>query len=340
MKLQNIKRAAIALSLAIATGVAVAQVRPKVEIGQLGSSSRVVGAFNQDLAVATKMALPSYDDQALGSMIEMVAKKYANGLDPLQINLDAIESLYEIKVVSEGEVQERDYGYQISKKAGRIYLHRDRATFKPYALSRGATELRMAAQTHPALLKMFGIDKSQFSSFNSNLILLEGIQKLTDGGFGRPTAPLVDNVYSYAQRAVEGIMVDGSYVKVLSKDARTNEGLVINWPRFQLHPELQKFDVKSKDEIVNEALVHLKRVANPKNESNIKMAVVFRPVMMGETKIFIPAMKIGLYSRPVSDTLADEKGENGDLFYVDLMKQTLTYNERADQDVNTGDQKK
>lgn len=334
MKLQN-----IVLGLTIATNVAIAQVNPKVETTQLGSSARVVGAFSQDLALATRTALPSYDDQALGSMIEMVAKKYANGLDPLEVNLNAIESLYEIKVTGEGEVQERDYGYQISKKEGRIYLHKDRTTFKPYSLTRGATELRMARQTHPALLKMFGIDKSQFSSFNSNLILLEGIQKMANGDYGRPKAALVDNVYSYAQRAIEGIMVDGSYVKVLSKDARTNEGLIINWPRFQIHPGLLKFDVKSKTEILDEALVHLKRVANPKNESNIKMAVVFRPVMMGETRIFIPSMKIGLYSRPVADTFADDKGENGDLFYVDLMKQALTYTERADQDVNTDKRK-
>lgn len=335
MKVQKIKSAAIALGLTISTSVAIAQVSPRVETTQLGSSARVVGAFNQDLAVATRTALPSYDDQALGGMIEMVAKKYANGLDPLQVNLDAIESLYEIKVTGEGEVQEKDYGYQISKKNGRIYLHRERAAFKPYPLSRGATELRKARLAHPALLKMFGIDKDQFSSFNSNLILLEGIQKLANGGFGKPSAALVDNVYSYAQRAVEGIMVDGSYVKVLSKDAKTNEGLIINWPRFQIHPELSKFDVKSKTEILDEALAHLKRVANPKNESNIKMAVVFRPVMMGETRIFVPSMKIGLYSRPIADTFADDKGENGDLFYVDLMKQTLTYTERADQDGNT-----
>lgn len=338
--MQNLRRATIALGLTLVTGVAVAQVRPKVEPQDLGTNARAAGVFSQNLDVATKMALPSYDDQSLGGMIHMVAKKYANGFDPLQINLDAIEALFQIKATSEGEVQEGDHSYQISKKEGRIYLYRDRSLVKPYSLSRGAVELRLVSQTHPAMLKLFGIDKTQFSSFNSNLILLEGIQKLEDGSFGRPTVPLVDNVYSYAQRSIGGIMADGSYIKVFSKDARTNEGMIINWPRFQIHPGLQTFEVKPKTDILNEVNEYIKRVANPKHELNVKMAVVFRPVMMEDVRVFIPAMKVGLYSRPIEDTFADEKGENGALFYVDLMKQSLKYNERADQDVGTGGDKK
>lgn len=339
MKMKYIKSASLALVLTLIIDLANAQQRPQVEPEKLGSSARVVSLFNRDPAVAARGALPSYDDMALGSLIEMVSKKYANGDDPLQINLDAIESLFQIKATGEGEVQQREYAYQISKKTGRLYLFRDRSALKPYSLSVGARELRIATQTHPEILKLFGIDKSRLSFLNSNLILVEGVEKLATGGFGKPTSRLVDNIYSYGQRSIEGILTDGSYVKVFSKNARTNEGLIVNWPRFQLHPGLQKFELKSKTDILNEAIEHVKRVANPKHEVNVKMAVVFRPVMSGETKVFIPAMKVGLYSRPIGDAFADDKGENGDLFFIDLMKQSLQYSDPEDRDGDLGGNK-
>ena len=339
MKLHITKRVIIFLGLIIFSGNILAQTQPRVEPSELGSTAKVVGVFNQNLAEAIRLALPGYDDQALGALFESVAKKYANGFDPLQINLDAIEALFQIKAFGDGEAQERDYGYQISKKAGRIYLHKDRSSIKPYSVRRGNAELKLVSQTHPAMLRLFGINQSQLSSFHSNLILFEGVQKLPTGGYGKPTSPVVDNIYSYGQRSVEGILTEGSYIKILSKNALTNEGLIINWPRFQLHPELQRFEVRSKADLLNEAAEHIKRVANPKHEVNVKMAVVFRPVMVGETKVFIPAMKIGLYSRPFADAFANEKGENGELFYVDLMKQSLKYTDREDQDGGSGGEK-
>lgn len=331
----NMKTNLLALGIILYAGSGIAQAQ-RLDPATLGTSVKSAGVFNTDLAVAVRGALPSYDDKTLSVMFETIAKKYPNGFDPLKVDLDAIETLYGIKATAEGETQEREFSYQISKKSGRIYLHRERATFKPYSLEQGQRELRLAAQLHPALLGMFGIDKSQLNSTNSNLILLEGIQKLPSGGFGRPTKALVDNVFTYGQRSLEGIMVDGSYFKVISKDAKTNEGLVINWPRFRVHPELRSFDVKSKNEVLTEALEHLKLVANPRNESNIKMAVVFRPVMVGEEKVYVPAVKIGLYSRPVGVAQADEKGENGDLFFVDLMKQRLSYSDGELKDSQAG----
>ena len=335
MKLKILKIPTLIIAINFLGNTTWAQERPKIDPTELGSNARVVGTYNQNLAVSTRMALPSYNEDSLSKMIEMVAKKYANGFDPLKINLDAIESHYHIKAISEGEVQEKDYSYQISKKNGRIYLHRDRSSIKPYSMEQGAKELRRAYLAHPELLKNFGIDKSQLLFLNPNMILLQDIQKMRRGGHGKPKTSLVDNIFTYGQRSIEGIMIEGSYVKISSKDALTFESLVINWPRFQIHPDLQRFDMKTKTDVLEEALKHLEGVVNPKHESNVKMAVVFRPVMIGESRVFVPAIKIGVYSRPINDKFADNKSENGDMFYIDLMRQPLKYNEKEERDIES-----
>ena len=332
MNLRKIKTLTFIVGMILVSNSTFAQRRPQVDPSEMGSSAKAAGSFNQNLVVSTRMAIPAYDEVALGQMIEMVAKKYARGFDPLEINLEAINKYYQIKANPEGEAQEPDFSYQISKKSGRIYLHRDRSSIKPYSMEQGTKEMRMAYLTHPELLKNFGIDKSQLLFLKPNLVLLDGIEKLQNGGFGKPEAALVDNIFTYGQRSIEGIMIEGSYVKVISKDARTLESLVINWPRFQIHPGIGRFDVKSKSEILEEAIKHLKVVVNPKHESNVKMAVVFRPVMMGESRVFVPALKIGLYSRPIGVSFADEKGENGEMFYVDLMKQPVKYTDKDESD--------
>ncbi len=332
MNIKILKTLTIIVGIVVTSQMAWAQSRPQVNPSEMGSSAKTAGSFNQNLAVSTRMALPTYDDAALGKVFEMVAKKYVRGFDPLQINLEAINKYYQIKANPEGEAQELDFSYQISKKDGRIYLHRDRSSIRPYSVEQGAKELRMASLTHPELLKNFGIDKTQLLFLKPNMVLLEGIEKLRNGGFGKPEAALVDNIFSYGQRSIEGIMIEGSYVKVISKDARTLESLVINWPRFQMHPGIARFDLKSKTQILDEALKHLKEVTNPRHESNVKMAVVFRPVMIGGDRVFVPALKVGLYSRPIGVNFADEKGENGEMFYVDLIKQPLKYTDKDERD--------
>lgn len=338
MKPQFIKTVIIVISLLMMSELSWAQTAPIGKEG-LGSSPRVVGAYNKDLTEAVRAALPSYDDKSLGALFEGVAKKYANGLDPLKVNREAAEKFFRIKVPEQGDgqVQETDYSYQISKAKGRLYLHRNRDAMKPYAKAKGLTELKLAKRSHPAFLNMFGIDKSQLFVLNSNLILLEGVRKLTNGQFARPTPAVVDNVYTYAQRSVDGVLLEGSYVKIFSKNSKTFESLIIQWPRFQVHSELARFEVKSKDELLKEALEHLQKVANPKHEANVKMAVVLRPVVVGEVRMFIPAMKIGMYTRPMGDTAADEKAENGELFFIDLMKQPLQYTEPQGKDESEGD---
>lgn len=335
MKIKHV----ILAALTVASGVALAQPAPSpINKAQLGSSANVVGVYQQDIAAATRLALPGYNEQELGYYFEGLAKKYANGFDPLKINSDTIMRIFDIKVPEgDGEAQEKNYSFEISRKHGKIYLFKSRDNIKPYPRGRGNAELRLARATHQALLAQFGIEPSQWHSFNSRLLLMEGVQKLPRGGYSKPTNPVVDNIFSYGKRSIDGIMIEDSYVKVISKDRSNFEGLIIKWPRFQMHPAITRFDLKNKAELMNEALVHLKRITNPKHAVNIKMAIVLRPVFFAENRVFLPALKVGLYSRPANERAPEEKAENGELFYIDLLKERIPYSEPIDQDAKEGE---
>lgn len=305
----------------------------------LGSTPKVQGVYNQDLKIASEMAMPSFNEDELGNYIENIYKKYPNGIDSLKINRELAQSLFGIKLPEgDGEEQGDNYAFEVMRKMGKFYLHRNRENIKPYSLTLGQQHLRLSKILHKELLLKFGIDQEQLFALNSNLLLVEGIQRLVTGGYSKPTTPLVDDIYTYGNRMVDGIMVEGSYAKIFSKNTQNFEGMIIKWPRFQFHPNLSRFELKRKADLLNEIIPRLREIANPKHESNVKMAIVFRPVFIGADQVFVPSLKVGLYTRPMNDRQAEAKGENGALFYVDIMKQQLAYTlPREKDDVQGGE---
>jgi hypothetical protein len=117
-------------------------------------------------------------------------------------------------------------------------------------------------------------------------------------------------------------------LKIFSHDEKGLAGLSARWPLFKFHPELRSFELKTKGALQEEIITQAKKVLNSKHEYNVKLAVVLRPATVRQQIVFVPALKVGIFSRPPG---GDEKsimnGEAGERFFVTLVKQNLPEDE-------------
>jgi hypothetical protein len=155
------------------------------------------------------------------------------------------------------------------------------------------------------------------------------LQSSTDPEAGpvEETKPVVDVIATYALRALEGLMVEGSVVKIASKRSGKYESFSLVWPMFRYHPDLQSFDLRERDALVREIESRVTDVVNNDEEVNVLMAVVLRPVMVDGGRVFVPSLRVGVLPND---------GQAGAMFYVDLAKATLEYDDGAAEDGDGG----
>jgi hypothetical protein len=271
---------------------------------------------SEDYAALVERAFPPFDGAVLSRRLATIRRAYPEGYDT--VNVRKIEDLEALLGLPHSAVNGGDYvatekaTYGISATSGRIHYARNIDAEPPMAFDLAQRTQRDIEARHVELLAKMGIDAKQVLFANTGILSL----RTQERGAPEESAKLqADAVFTYALREIDGLQVEGSEAKLASRDG----GLVnlsLRWPAMQLHPELADFSLKSGDELKREVLAQVEAAAN-RSPVSVRMAVVLRPVKVRSGRVFVPSIKVGVMP----------KEEAGAIFYVDLPRQALVYDE-------------
>lgn len=298
----------------------------------LGTSAKAAGNFIKNYRTVVVQAFPTYRDLTLQQKLATIARKHRRGHDPLTIK--SFRSLQEffkfpIREISPKETyieEEKKFAYELDRRTGRLYMHKNLEKTKPLQSAVTNRLLSQVKSNHAKLIKKLGLSANNQILFSDTSMML--IQAMpAEGGNTRLSPPSVDVIFTYALRQLEGVMVEGSLLRLNSKNSTLLEGVAITWPRFQFPRGLKNFKLKSKTILLEEIYQEVKKTMLKGDKINVKMAVVLRPVHVARQLRFIPAMKVGVHSA---------QGEAGNLFYVDLLSQRVPYETLQGRDTPEG----
>ncbi|MBT3980165.1 MAG: hypothetical protein HOE90_02365 [Bacteriovoracaceae bacterium] len=297
----------------------------------LGTRKEVSEKFNREYDQAVVEAFPSFKSAVIQRRLQSIQKKYLRGFDPLKIkNFTTLQKTFRFPIqdIRPGQTfveKEKVFAYELDRSSGRLYIHKNMEKVPPMKKILAQRQLKQVKKQHDQLMTRLGIDRSQLLFTETNFMLLQ--TGPAPGGNQRPSAVMVDSFFTYAVRAIDGLMVDGSFVRLNSKNAKTLYGVDITWPKFSFHPALKNFELKKNQLLIGEISRIVNQTMVKGDKINVKMAMVLRPVWTGRTLHYIPSMKVGVHSG---------KGEAGNMFYVDVLKQRVKYDVRANKDSSEG----
>jgi hypothetical protein len=293
-----------------------------------GSPADAAGIFTRDYRKGVEAAFPKYDPRQLQQTLEVIAEKYGGREDPIRLrSVEAIEDLFGLAPAdrrsADNVVEQKRTYYEADPDLGTAYYYRDMETLPPMSYGT-ATKLKdVVAREHQALLDKMGVGKDEIFYTETFFMMLRSSTD-PEAGPVEETKPVVDVISTYVLRALEGVMVEGSNIKIASKGSGMTETLSLDWSRFRYHPNLRRFDLRDRDDLVREIESRVADVVNNDEKVNVMMAVVLRPVMVDGDQTFVPSLRVGV--------LPDD-GQAGDMFYVDLPKTTLDYDDGESEDV-------
>ena len=304
-------------AVAAATDISAEAVGPPNDLGTPVEASQLK---TENYEQGVEAAFPRYADQQLMQRLEAIVKKYPQGFDPIKIrDLRAVAQFFgaPAPTLSPNQLsyESEQLMYEVEPQMGKVYFYRNLEAAQPMPLREAEKLKARVALEHEEILTKIGVDRTQILFKQTSFILHEGSTNPVLGSL-KQSEPVVDSTFTYALRSLNGIMVEGSSVKIASKGLGKIETVNLAWPRFQFHSDLKRMVIKDKNLLKREVLAKVKESASGK--VNIKMAVVLRPVFLGQQQVFVPALRVGVM--PTT-------GEAGDLFYVDLPRQQLSYRE-------------
>lgn len=314
--LQLLAAAALALGSAPATLAA---------DNDLGSGPDAAAFFTKDYAKAVDAAYPRFDSARLTERLEAIRKLPAAQLDPLKLRtLPQLESALQVARATPRKgsdyVSNDQYAARMEAASGRVRLVKKSAALLPVAYDEAARVKERVGKDHQEFLAKIGLDQSQILFLQTGLTSLRD-DKAVVAGDTAPAAPrndqdgaLVDGVFTYALRSVDGIMVEGSVAKLTSAASGELIGVDLRWPALAYHPALRSLALKDADTMKKAILAHVEQAANGE-EVSVQMAVVLRPVKISGRRAYVPALRVGMLPRT----------SEGEMFFVDLPRQALKY---------------
>ncbi|WP_326526055.1 hypothetical protein, partial [Dokdonella sp.] len=212
-----------------------------------------------------------------------------------------------------------DAVYKFEPKAGRIYVAWRTADVKPVARSTFTRRIKSIRASHEALAQKLGIPAEQVMFTDFREILTK-----TDPRAATPTAASVAGTPIMAEggtttllRAVGGVLVEGSYLRMSSADARRMSLVKATWPRVQLADGAGRA-LRAPKDMLDE---FTKRIANDSRgvPVNVRMAVVLRPVDPDKPGVYVPSLKIGVEPQAIK-TDDGYRTDAGQVYYSDLLQ--------------------
>lgn len=283
----------------------------------LGSPAETAQIVSEDYKGLVERAFPRFDGDVLGRRIATIRRAYPEGYDTVTVrkigDLESLLGLPHSALTGGDFVATTEGTYGISATSGRIHFARNVDELPPMAFDDAQRAQREIEARHAGLLAKVGIDAKQVLFANTGILSLRSQER----GAPEESAKLqADAVFTYALREIDGLQVEGSEAKLASRSDGELVNLSLRWPAMRVHPELTDFSLKSTDELKREVLAHVETSAN-RSPVSVRMAVVLRPVKARTGQVFVPSLKVGVMP----------KEEAGEVFYIDLPRQQLAYDE-------------
>lgn len=304
------------LMLAVTLAMASVNARAQSELG----STKTEKAFSSDYVKAVDAAFPRYEDAGLQKRLDALLQKYPTGRDTLRIwQLDQLERVMSLpRVAKPGQTRinlpDREYG--ADRARGRVFLFRKPERMKPVSPAQMNELQPRISAFHDEVLTRIGIPEEQVFHKRSEHMVEQGTTDPSRGG-PQKTQLAARGVRTYALRAVEGILVDGSSATLVSQAPGRITSLDVKWPPVVFPPKVKTMAVRSRDQ-VREAITAKVRQRAGGAKVDVKMAVVLRRVQAGDQRYYVSAMKVGMRT--------EGEGE-GVIFYESLTDQPLVERE-------------
>ncbi|TDJ06151.1 MAG: hypothetical protein E2O68_05305 [Deltaproteobacteria bacterium] len=295
-----------------------------------GTSAVQARSYSSNHENAVKKSLPRFSNRVLKRKLEGIQKKYPNGLTSLKVkNLNMLQKVFKVPRIelrpgqSYFEAKDNTYAYELIPREGKLYFYKNLDGERALPPRQAEAQLAQVKKEHQVLMRELGINPNEVFFQRTNFMMIRSSTKPDENGRSKNKAPLVDAFLTYGLRSLEGLMVEGSYVKLLSKGAGKLETTKIKWPDFKFHPSIKDFNLKDKKSLSEEILREIKNTFKEKERINVKMAVVLRNVEYRKQRVYIPSIRVGVYP---------SSGEAGNMFYADLLKQAVPFKNEARND--------
>ena len=290
----------------------------------LGSPSKSVKRYSDNYADVVRSALPPVKAGQLDRMLEEARRAGADE-KPLAIAQPRrLESFFGLRqrgdADASGFIDAGDSVYRVDTERQRIYVAwRNRgASNRPREEFKG--ELAAITSAHRELAERIGIPRGEVLFTDTREILSEtdGHPVAEKGVMGEIRS---EGAMTTILRSVGGILVEDSYARFSSIDAKQLDLVNVQWPPLRVSESAMKKGLREP----REALERITRriASESKGEAvNVRMAIVLRPVA-ADTKDypieFVPSLKVG--TRPKSMRTKDGyRTDAGEVFYVDLVR--------------------
>jgi hypothetical protein len=284
----------------------------------LGTPASEANVYSDSAATAVMRALPAISAEELSAMMKKMQATLA-AQKPLAIQGTAeLEKLFSIR--SRGEEDFTDSGdasYRFSKETGRARVVWRQSETKGIPRAQFAARLEPIRATHLAIAEKIGIQKSDifFVDFRETLS-----QSDADPRLGRVASTPIESesATSTILRAVDGVMIDGSFLRMSSMDEKSHRAVDLRWPAVQLGKDALS-ELRAPKALADSII---KRVdQSSKGASiNVHMAVVMRAMDRAKPSEFVPMLRIAIKPQSIK-TDTGFRTDAGEMFYMNLATQ-------------------
>jgi hypothetical protein len=311
--------AVAALAAFCAVPPALAQ-RPALGPSELGSPPEAFARFSTDYRALVAAAMPRVSASEIARRLKRIQVQ-TGAESPLGVR-GASDWLALFGVDSRGAqpatelVDLASASYLADPEAGRFYMTLRLPAVAPVPREEFAKTIPAIRRAHDVLADKIGIPREEifFVDFR------ETLAQSTPEPQSRETETEIESAGATTTllRAVDGLLVDGSFARFTSMDARTFEMVDVRWPRMRLVPEVERKAVLHPAQHL-EAVVRRIAATEQQKAVNVIMAVVLRPVPAGHGVYFVPSLRVGVLPRsePGRDGVRTDAGER---FYLDLIE--------------------
>jgi hypothetical protein len=290
----------------------------------LGSNAAVAGRYSANYAEAVRAALPKANPAMLTKLLAKV-KTAAAAEKPLAIaDPRQLEKTFGLRergdADTSGYLDVGEAVYKVDAQRQRFYLVRRYGDVQPVPRKEFEPELEAIRSAHQELAERLGVPRQEvfFADFREILSETDGHPELERGVKGEiQSAGAVTTML----RAVGGILVEGSYLRLSSIDAKRLELMDMRWPTVHLSDAALRKGLRSPEESLPSITKRI--AAESKGQAvSVRMAIVLRPVAASATARvteFVPSLKVGVVPQSVK-TENGYRTDAGEIFYIDLVR--------------------
>ncbi len=284
----------------------------------LGTPASEANVYSESAADAVKRALPAVSAEELSAMMKKMQATLA-AQKPLAVQSTAeLEKLFSIRSRGEEVIDDftnsGDASYRFSKEIGRARVIWRQTETKGIPRLQFAARLEPIRATHLAIAEKIGIQKNDifFVDFRETLS-----QSDADPRLGKVASTPIESesATSTILRAVDGVLIDGSFLRMSSMDEKSHRTVDLRWPSVQLGKNALS-ELRPPKALADSII---KRVDQSSKGSaiNVRMAVVMRAMDRAKPGEFVPMLRIAIKPQSIK-TDTGFRTDAGEMFYMNL----------------------